>query len=258
MNKEVQPQQINALKEQFEALDHPVEDVGVGVIQGVDLSALRLAIALNAMNTFEVSLDQISICFDVSKVMFFYADEIVKNPKFWDEENWVNRYLASNNFKMAKSDMEFVETVLNQQIGYIQSTPNPKQSEVLSTLNVADRYHHLVGRFHEATGTLTELDGRRELCQPLYDEDQKPDMQLSDAEASLKNLNLLSSQNAEYAISRNIDTATICLKAARDFRASVGMFPEIENHVALVLQRFEILQDAHDNRYGFTQLRFER
>lgn len=263
MIEHTQEQLIEALKDRFERMDHDQVLDGSAVsispqMFEARLATIRLAIAGHALDTLETALDQISICFEVSKMMFFYADAIVQNPEFWEEEKWVNRTLASNNFKMAKEDMEFAGNTINQEVLRLQAAQQPVQEEVLVTLDAVNRYQQLVGRFHEAASVLTELDGRQKSGVPLYDADQKPDLRDMSAEAVLKRMHLSSFQNAGTAIRQNVEAASSCMEAF-DLLKSQGnsQSSNLEAHIALILNRFEALKDARDNRYGYTQLRFE-
>lgn len=220
---------------------------------------IRLAVIENLFKAMETSLDQISICFEVSKAMFFYQDAIVNNPEFWQEEQGVNQMLCSNNFKMAKADIQEAGDRLNYEVGFLQAGQYTNQDTVLQTLEHVEKYQKLVGRFHEYVGVLTEMDGRREAALAPFDPDQKPEIGDTNPESYLKGIHRKSSQNAESAMMYNADLADSYF-AVIDFM-KVNGFSEAdiqpaEGALGLVLYRFEPLEDARDNRYGFTQIRF--
>ena len=247
---------IQNLKDQFEVIDS--EDKYPKLSDRDDLT-IRLAVISNLLRTMQGSLDQISICFEVSKAMFFYKDAIVNSPEFWAEEQSVNQMLCSNNFKMAKMDMEESGKRLDAEVTLLQAQQGVNQDSVMKVLGFVDGYQRLVGRFHEYASALTEAQGRSTMSLPLYDADQKPQFREIGPEAYLKSLHMKSSQNAGAALINNADLAESLYASIHFMKACdvpLGDIQPTATALALVLNRFDALEDAQDNRYGFTQIRF--
>lgn len=244
------------LRSRFEEIDCEAD---CHAVSDQDDFSIRLAIILNLFRTMETSLDQISICFEVSKAMFFYQDEIVKNLEFWEEEYGVNQMLLSNNFKMAQADMTEAEKRLLFEVATMKAQQGSDQNSLSKVMGLVDGYQKLVGRFHECPVSLTEEEGRQNMNLPPYDADQKPQLGAVSPEAYLKSLHMQSSENAATALVCNVETAEL-LFASIDFMKATAVPMEgiqpTATALALVLNRFEVLEDARDNRYGFTQIRF--
>ncbi len=247
---------IQNLKDQFEVIDF--ESESQSMVDQDDFS-IRLAVISNLFKTMEASLDQISVCFEVSKAMFFYKDAIVNNLEFWAEERVVNQMLCSNNFRMANVDMDEAGKRLNAEVGFMQAQQGANQDSVMKVLGLVEGYQTLVGRFHEHTSFLTEAQGRSNMNLPLYDADQKPQIGEVSPEAYLKSLHMRSSQNTDAALVKNADLADSFFASIHFMKASgvpLGDIQPTATALALVLDRFEALEDARDNRHGFTQIRF--
>ena len=182
---------IQSLKNSFEEIDCGVQSA---TISDEDYCGIRLAVISNLFRTMETSLDQISICFEVSKAMFFYQDAIVYNPEFWAEEGGVNQMLRSNNFEMARVDMAELGDRLNFETKLVESQQGENQDSVLNLLNLVDGYQKLVGRFDECVAALVEMDERKNMNLSSYDEDQKVEINGKTPEAYLKALHMRSSK----------------------------------------------------------------
>lgn len=221
-------------------------------------ATIRLAVISNLLKTMENSLDHISICFEVSRAMYFYQDEISRDVDFWTEERRVNQMLCSNNFKMAIADMQTLGTKLNAQLTLLQPLQEADQAAIKATILLVDKYKELVGRFNEAAEFLNEMRERQRNGYVLFNPDQRPDIKGQSPESCLKSLHLESSQRSDEAITLNVDLAESLFESARLTKIMIELdSQDLNQELALILNRFAILEDARDNRFGFTQIRFE-
>jgi len=220
----------------------------------------RMGVITNLIRTLKCSADQISICFAVSQAMFFYQDEIANNPELWSEEQRDNEMYLYNSFKMAMEDNDDIRDKLAAEAELLSATKGANRGKETVVHNLLMDHKILVDRLREYSGVMAKLAVREEGGLSLYDVDQKPKLgAIFTPEDYLKGLHSRSVQNASLGLEFNAAIAECCLLST-DFARVNDMGDETvlldTKILKAVMERFEVLEEARANRYGFTQIRF--
>lgn len=222
----------NAVDSQMKGVSLPIKDELI----------LRMGVISNLLDTLKTSLDQIFICFEMSRMMFFYGDLLREQPDSLLCDQDANFWICSNHFAMASRDIEFLNVKIGAEISRWTDCRDGGDAnnleDILTVLRKNARRHHgLVWLFREATRTLEELGMRSSEGELLYDQNQKPDLGGCGVRETLKELYMRSSQKIATAITDNIQSGKSIL--------AIPFSPEDQEYLEELLPRFQVLQQEH-------------
>lgn len=242
------------------------------------MGAFQIALTRHMADTCTHSINQISICLQIAKILQFYRDDIVRNDNFWmgiARQNGENTSIAlqiqNQDIANMKACLDVAIDGLKQRAKNQEENRDQLKAEQGILLELITRMESLAGQAKGAAECVITLGHRAQEGKPYFEPNEKPELESGQtAEDFAKATFAQLATNVESLIGASEDFIRTSL--ARAFYIQTVVVPNEPQHAELweqdktdsqrdmnpLVQRIDTLNKIYHDARWFTGLTFNR